>query len=111
MQDALSPLLQAELQNWVLASLDLTKAFDHGDLRLVHKMLLRLGMPPKTANLLLYQWSNQTRYLQLLGETLPDPATVATSLPQGDCWSMIGMAVLADTNHEPYSEPFPPTRS
>ena len=94
MQDALSPLLQAELQNWVLASLDLTKAFDHGDLRLVHKMLLRLGMPPKTANLLLYQWSNQTRYLQLLGETLPDPATVATSLPQGDCWSMIGMASL-----------------
>ena len=93
-QNALCPLLQAELQSWVLASLDLTKAFDHGGPRLVHKMLLRLGMPPKTANLLLYQWSNQTRYLQLLGETLPD-------LPQGDCWSMIGMTslLIPITNH------------
>ena len=100
-QDAMSPLLQAELQNWVLASLDLTKAFDHGDPRLVHRMLLHLGMPSKTANLLLYQWSNQNRYLQLLGETLPEPAAVATSLPQGDCWSMIGMTslLIPITNH------------
>lgn len=51
-RDALCPLLKAELHGW-------TKAFDHGDPRLIHRLLLHLGMPSRTANLLLFQWTHQ----------------------------------------------------
>ena len=61
-QDALRPLLQAELQNWVLASLDLTKAFDH-------RTLLRLGMLARMVNLLLHAFASVVK-----PETLPSAA-------------------------------------
>ena len=93
-EDAIAPLLVKESQKWILASLDLTKAFDFADPTLVIKVLRHLGMATRTARLLQFAWTNQVRYLQLAGETLPAPSQVQSSLPQGDVFSMIGMTAV-----------------
>ena len=57
-------------------------------------VLKRIGMPAQWATLLNGMWSQQKRYLQFAGETLPQSQMVAGSLPQGDLWSLVAMAAL-----------------
>ncbi|CAL1162046.1 unnamed protein product [Cladocopium goreaui] len=83
-EDAIAPLLVKESQKWILASLDLTKAFDFADPTLAIRVLRHLGMATRTARLLQFAWTHQVRYLQFAGETLSRPSHVRSSLPQGD---------------------------
>lgn len=93
-EDAIAPLLVKESQKWILASLDLTKAFDFADPTLAIRVLRHLGMATRTARLLQFAWTHQVRYLQFAGETLSRPSHVRSSLPQGDVFSMLGMTAV-----------------
>eukprot|EP00435_Cladocopium_sp_Y103_P054628 s307_g17.t2 len=90
-EDAIAPLLLKDMKQWFLATLDLTKAFDFTDPMLISRVLTHLGMATNTVRLLQSAWTRQRRFLQYMGETLPEAAHVSTSLPQGDVWSMLGM--------------------
>ena len=93
-QDSLGPLLLCTQKKWHVGTLDLEKAFDHGDPVLATKIMCHCGLDPNIARLLEHTWSHQSRCLQLLGQTSPLPAEVANSLPQGDSWSMAAMTFL-----------------
>ena len=93
-EDAIAPLLIKEYEQSILATLDLTKAFDFANPVLVCRVLEHLGMATQTAQLLQHAWTSQTRFLQYCSETLPTPSVVRSSLPQGDVFSMLGMTAL-----------------
>ena len=93
-QDAIGPLLQATHRQWYVGTLDLEKAFDNASPELALKVMLHMGMDRHTATLLADMWSNQRRYLQYQGETLPKMFCVDNSLPQGDCLSVAAMSYL-----------------
>ena len=92
--DAFAPLLLKDLEGWTLGSLDLTKAFDFAQPNMVCRLLERQGMPHRSARLLQSMWDKQIRYLQLLDNTRCEPCYVCSSLPQGDCFSMIAMFTI-----------------
>jgi hypothetical protein len=93
-QDAVGPLLRKTQENWYVGTLDLSMAFDLASPVLAARVMKHLGMDPRLTALLLHAWTHQTRWLQLMGETLPQGTKVATSLPQGDCFSMLAMACI-----------------
>ena len=92
-QDALGVLLAKVHASWFVGTLDHDKAFDRADPALAIKTI---GMDTRSAAaaLLLDVWGDQTRYLQYMGETLPGGIPVCSSLPQGDCFSMIAMTFV-----------------
>ena len=92
---ALHEIFQATEKGHFLASLDYSLAFDCVSPTLATHAFARLGMPSNIANVLTSMWTNQQRYLQLLGHTHLSAQHVDGSLLQGDAWSMIALnAVL-----------------
>ena len=77
-QDALGPLLECVNKGWYVGT----------------SLMKHFGMDPKVANLLAHTWTHQERWLQLMGQTLPEAQHVSRSLPQGDSWSMTAMSFL-----------------
>ncbi|CAE8653111.1 unnamed protein product [Polarella glacialis] len=95
--DALSSviqLLEAACDNKFIATFDYSLAFDFTSPKLAAEIFEWLGMPIGTANLILSVWESQRRVLQYAGEANTNPEEVKTSLPQGDPWSLIAMAVV-----------------
>ncbi|CAE8741924.1 unnamed protein product [Polarella glacialis] len=95
--DALSSviqLLEAACDNKSIATFDYSLAFDSTSPKLAAEIFEWLGMPIGTANLILSVWESQRRVLQYAGEANTNPEEVNTSLPQGDPWSLIAMAVV-----------------
>ena len=92
--DALFPLIEAVTQGQYIVSLDLSLAFDFSHPDIVVPFLQDLGLPVKIACMLHKQWTQQVRYLSFENFVLPTPESVATSLPQGDPWSLLGMVAL-----------------
>ena len=92
--DALDVILSSADNGQFVGAFDYSLAFDMAEPSLAIYVLKRVGMPSHWAHLLLSLWSQQRRYLQFAGETLPDLQTVRHSLPQGDPWSLIGMSAL-----------------
>ncbi|CAE8609210.1 unnamed protein product [Polarella glacialis] len=95
--DALSSviqLLEAACDNKFIATFDYSLAFDFTSPKLAAEIFEWLGMPIGAANLILSVWESQTRVLQYAGEANTNPEEVNTSLPQGDPWSLIAMAVV-----------------
>ena len=93
-EDAIGHILQCDMKGWPVGTLDLTKAFDYSDPALISKLFRHQGMPPGPAGLISALWCQQIRYLQINDEFLPHSHHVRTSLPQGDCFSMLGMCAL-----------------
>ena len=93
-QDALGPLLAVINKGWYVGTLDLEKAFDRADPQLAARIMRHCGMDPGVANFLNHVWGQKTRWLQLLGQTLPEPQHVSSPLPQGESWSMTAMSFL-----------------
>ncbi|CAE8605483.1 unnamed protein product [Polarella glacialis] len=95
--DALSSviqLLEAACDNKFIATFDYSLAFDFASPKLAAEIFEWLGMPIGTASLILSVWESQRRVLQYAGEANTNPEEVKTSLPQGDPWSLIAMAVV-----------------
>ncbi|CAE8642159.1 unnamed protein product [Polarella glacialis] len=95
--DALSSviqLLEAACDNKFIATFDYSLAFDFTSPKLAAEIFEWLGMPIGTASLILSVWESQRRVLQYAGEANTNPEEVKTSLPQGDPWSLIAMAVV-----------------
>ena len=59
-----------------------------------HDQLAHRTHTHTAARMLLSMWSEQIRFLQLHGEFFPNNHVVKRSLPQGDCFSMLGMCAL-----------------
>ena len=93
-EDAISHILLKDMHSWPVGTLDLTKAFDYSDPEIICKLFVHQGMPRKAARMLLSMWSEQIRFLQLHDEIFPNNHVVKRSLPQGDCFSMLGMCAL-----------------
>ncbi|CAE8584053.1 unnamed protein product [Polarella glacialis] len=77
-----------------IATFDYSLAFDFTSPKLAAEIFEWLGMPIGTASLILSVWESQRRVLQYAGEANTNPEEVKTSLPQGDPWSLIAMAVV-----------------
>ena len=105
--DALIPLLEAVDEGFYLGSLDFSLAFDSTDPLIPLHVFSRLGMPSGINSMLASVWTNQARYLQLAGDTDPEPCTVKSSLPQGDALSMLGLAATLLGPHIDISSRFP----
>ena len=93
-QDAAGQLLRCAHESKYMGTLDLSSAFDTADPRIAVRVMQHLGLDSSLTNLLLEVWGDQTRFLQLLGETYPHGVAVKYSLPQGDSFSMTAMACV-----------------
>ena len=92
-QVAIISLLEAGAEKAFLGTFDYSLAFDSTEPQIPLMLFQHYGMPPGIARLLSSMWTKQRRYLQLAGATRPSAEDVATSLPQGDPWSMFGMVI------------------
>ncbi|CAE8696292.1 unnamed protein product, partial [Polarella glacialis] len=95
--DALSSviqLLEAACDNKFIVTFYYSLAFDFTSPKLAAEIFEWLGMPIGAENLILSVWESQRRVLQYAGEANTNPEEVKTSLPQGDPWSLIAMAVV-----------------
>ena len=109
-RDALTGLAaldqQINVHRHALAAMDLNKAFDFLSPEAVISILQRLGLPAQVAFALKFIWGAQRRWLRWQHWASPTPATVASSVPQGDAFSpmsmlplMLGPALSVATNH------------
>lgn len=83
---AVGSLLDKLHDNAYLGPFDYSLAFDHINPYVVTSLFRHIGMPPGI--------SKQRRWLQLYDAISATPASVTTSVPQGDAWAMLAMAVL-----------------
>ncbi|CAK0789281.1 unnamed protein product [Prorocentrum cordatum] len=77
-----------------LTSWDFSLAFDHTDPEIAAKAFDTLGMPSNVNNMLSEMWCHQLRWLQLGQAVHPEPQRVASSLPQGDPFSPLGLSAV-----------------
>ena len=95
--DVLSSVLsivEAAEQGAFVGSLDFTKAFDVVRPEYAEEMLRHHGCPNTVATLLGSLWGAQQRYLTFDGVVHPVPVWAGSSLPQGDPWSVLAIALL-----------------
>lgn len=83
-------LLELDFSKHVI-SLDFKLAFDHVHPQLACAILKQLGIDKHIVGILQEVWSNQKRWLFLDNCIYPQNFTVGTSIPQGDCWSILAM--------------------
>ena len=97
-RDALTGLAaldqQVNAHRHALAAMDLSKAFDFISPQAVISILQRLGLPAQVACALKFIWGSQRRWLRWQQWTSPAPATVGSSVPQGDAFSPRSMLAL-----------------
>eukprot|EP00959_Pyramimonas_sp_CCMP1952_P397137 8320973-Pyramimonas_sp.AAC.1 len=67
----------------------------------------QVGLPRRTADLVGGVWGQQQRWLEFQGRVLADPCAVDASMPQGDGWSVVGMAALLVAPITKLQEDFP----
>ena len=108
--DALLPILQSADEGSFVGSLDFSLAFDSTDPRIPLHVFHQLGMPHGVSSMLTKVWRDQTRFLQLAGDTDPIPCKVQCSLPQGDALSMLGLAAALLSPHLDIKKRFPRTK-
>eukprot|EP00439_Symbiodinium_sp_Y106_P041992 s1085_g5.t1 len=75
-------------------ALDYRKAFDSCDYPLALIGLKAMGVPETVLILLENQWKRQVRWVTFAGVTCPEPLELCAGLPQGDCWSPLGLAAV-----------------
>ncbi|CAL1167402.1 unnamed protein product [Cladocopium goreaui] len=75
-------------------ALDYKKAFDSVNTELGLHLLKRVGLPQNVLGLLSSQWRNQTRWLSFAGAIHAEPLTKVPSLPQGDPFSPLTLALI-----------------
>ena len=75
-------------------ALDYKKAFDSVNTELGLHLLKRVGLPQNVLGLLSSQWRNQTRWLSFAGAIHAEPLTKVPSLPQGDPFSPLTLALM-----------------
>ena len=75
-------------------ALDYKKAFDSVNIELGLHLLERVGLPQNVLGLLSSQWRNQTRWLSFAGAIHAEPLVKVPSLPQGDPFSPLTLALI-----------------
>ena len=98
-----------ELYPYGLA-LDYKKAFDSLNCSLGLHLLQKVGVPTKILGLLASQWQRQTRWLSLGGAIHAEPLQNVPSLPQGDPWSPITLALVLSCPARRCARIFPAVR-
>jgi len=88
--------VDAAKRGHIVATLDLSKAFDRTQPTHAIAAFAKLGIPDRMRRHLEHLWLHQSRWIQYLGATAKTALHVDSALPQGDAWSMAAMnAVLA----------------
>ena len=82
-EQAIRRLNEAWCEESVLFSLDVSLCFDHVRPELAPRALELYGAPEVLLSILRWVWRRQQRWLQFGAETLPVPAEVSSTLPQG----------------------------
>ncbi|CAK0805506.1 unnamed protein product [Prorocentrum cordatum] len=77
-----------------LASFDYSLAFDLTDPAVVERLFGHLGLPASVNRLIAGVWQHQKRWVEVQGHVHNAPCEVTSSMPQGDCWNVIGMNAL-----------------
>ena len=98
-----------ELYPYGLA-LDYMKAFDSLNCSLGLHLLQKVGLPKQILGLLASQWQRQTRWLSLGGAIHAEPLQNVPSLPQGDPWSPITLALVLSCPARRCARIFPAVR-
>ncbi|CAL1145518.1 unnamed protein product, partial [Cladocopium goreaui] len=78
----------------VLASLDFSKCFDFVHPGLAIENMQLQGLPDEWANILMFVWGHQVRWLCLGKAVHPTPEHVQTSMPQGDAFAPLALIML-----------------
>ena len=92
-----------------IGSFDYSLAFDHINPYVVTSLFRHIGMPPQISKMIFQIWGSQPRWLQLYDAISATPASVTTSVPQGDAWAMLAMAVVLTTPWLDLKRKFPET--
>ena len=106
---AVGSLLDKLHDNAYLGSFDYSLAFDHINPYIVTSLFKHTGMPPGISKMIYEIWGSQRKWMQLYDAISATPACVTTSVPQGDAWAVLAMAVLLTIPWLDLKQKFPET--